>query len=106
MRTSDIADLYPAICVKEVFAGGYGGGYGGGAAGRPASLEQFEEFVRSLYLASPAELAWTVRTRDGRVVGAVWMGDFDLANESTHLGATAYAPSVRGTTVNPERVRC
>ena len=98
MRTSDTADLYPAICVEEVFAGGYGGG----PAGRPDSVEQFEEFVRSLYLASTAELAWTVRTHDGRIVGAVWMGDFDLVNESTHLGATAYAPAVWGTTVNPE----
>ena len=30
------------------------------------------------------------------------MGDFDLVNESAHLGATAYAPAVWGTTVNAE----
>ena len=67
MGTSDTADLYAAICVEEVFAGGYGGG----PAGRPANLEQFKGFVQSQYLASAAELAWTVHAYDGRIVGAV-----------------------------------
>jgi RimJ/RimL family protein N-acetyltransferase len=51
-------------------------------------------------------MPWTVRLRggpdDGRVVGATKLADFDLPNESAHIGWTAYDPGVWGTAVNPE----
>jgi len=43
-----------------------------------------------------------VRLPTGELVGTSTLGDFDEANEHTHLGWTAYAPSVWGTAVNPE----
>lgn len=101
---ADIPELYSAIGVPEVFAGGYGGG----PAGHPADLAAFEVFARGYYSGGPAAMPWTVRRiggagdADGRVVGATKFADFDLANESAHIGWTGYAPSVWGTAVNPE----
>ncbi|PWC05444.1 N-acetyltransferase [Agromyces badenianii] len=99
---ADTAELYRAIARPEVFAGGYGGG----PAGLPADLAAFEAFTRSYYDAGDSAMPWTVRLRggadDGRVVGATKLADFDLPNESTHIGWTAYDPGVWGTTVNPE----
>lgn len=40
--------------------------------------------------------------RDGRIVGTTSLGDIDVHNEKAHLGWTAYAPDVWGTSVNPE----
>lgn len=98
----DIPRLHEAIGAPEVFAGGYGGG----PAGRPADLAAFEVFVRRYYTSGPDSMPWTVRlvggTDDGRVVGATWLGDLDLGNESAHIGATGYDPRVWGTAVNPE----
>ena len=103
MSFSDIPDLYRALARREVFVGGYGGGI----AALPTCLDEFREFVTSYYLDGDARsLAWTIRcsTMAGgaRVVGATWMGDFDLVHETAHLGATAYRPEAWGTIVNPE----
>jgi N-acetyltransferase len=40
--------------------------------------------------------------RDGEIVGTTSLGETDLHNEKTHLGWTAYSPTVWGTSVNPE----
>ena len=103
MSTSDIPDLYQALARREVFVGGYGGGI----AALPTDLDGFREFAASYYLdGDPRSLAWTIRSStmagETHVVGATWMGDFDLEHESAHLGATAYCPEVWGTIVNPE----
>ncbi|MFC3276308.1 GNAT family N-acetyltransferase, partial [Agromyces mediolanus] len=37
-----------------------------------------------------------------RIVGATKLADFDLPNESTHIGLDGYDPRVWGTAVNPE----
>ncbi|MEF3404629.1 GNAT family N-acetyltransferase [Agromyces sp. CCNWLW203] len=99
---ADIPELYEAIGVPEVFAGGYGGG----PAGLPADAEAYDAFARSYYSAGETAMPWTVRLHggpdDGRVVGATKLGDLDLPNESTHIGWTAYDPGVWGTAVNPE----
>ena len=54
----------------------------------------------------PPSLARTVRAESGRAagqaVGATWLGDFALPNETAHMGATAFSPVVWGTNVNPE----
>ena len=103
MSASDFPDLYRALARREVFAGGYGGGI----AALPADLDGFREFAASYYLDGDApSLAWTIRSStmhgEARVVGATWMGDFELEHESAHLGATAYCPEAWGTIVNPE----
>lgn len=103
MLASDIPDLYQALARHEVFVGGFGGGI----AALPTNLDEFRVFAASYYFdGDAASLAWTIRssTRTGkaRVVGATWMGDFDLEHESAHLGATAYCPEAWGTIVNPE----
>lgn len=99
---ADVPELYRALCRPEVFAGGYGGG----PEGLPADAAAYDAFARSYYSADESAMPWTVRLRggpdDGRVVGATKLGDFDLPNESTHIGWTAYDPGVWGTAVNPE----
>lgn len=99
---ADIPELHRALCRPEVYAGGYGGG----PAGQPADFAAYDAFARAYYSAGEAAMPWTVRLRggpdDGRVVGATKLADFDLPNESAHIGWTAYDPGVWGTAVNPE----
>ncbi|GAA1575768.1 GNAT family protein [Kribbella sancticallisti] len=98
---SDIDPLYAAIGHEEVYAGGFGGG----PAGLPADVDQMSD----QWVASSAQrVAYVVRLAadsalgaKGTVVGTSSLGDVDLANESVHLGWTAYAPAVWGTVVNP-----
>jgi len=99
---ADIPALYEALCRPEVFAGGYGGG----PAGLPSDASAYAAFARAYYLGGEHAMPWTVRLRggahDGRVVGATKLADFDLPNESAHIGWTAYDPGVWGSAVNPE----
>jgi RimJ/RimL family protein N-acetyltransferase len=105
LTAEDLPELYAAIGRPEVFAGGYGGG----PAGLPASFEAFERFATSYYQALPTGQAWAIRLASGAdagaLVGTSTLGDFDLPNESTHIGWTAYDPRVWGTAVNPEAKR-
>jgi RimJ/RimL family protein N-acetyltransferase len=93
----DLPALYEAIGTPEVFAGGYGGG----PAGYRDSLEGFTEFAHSYYNLE-ANNVYAVRLPTGELVGTSTLADFDEANEHTHIGWTAYAPSVWGTAINPE----
>ena len=99
---ADIPELSRALRRPEVYAGGYGGG----PAGLPADDAAYDAFARSYYSAGEAAMPWTVRLRggphNGRVVGATKLADFDLPNESAHIGWTAYDPGVWGSAVNPE----
>jgi RimJ/RimL family protein N-acetyltransferase len=98
----DFAELSRAIAKPEVFAGGFAGG----PAGLPTDAEAFERFARDAYTPAEDGLPFAVRLRggadDGAIVGATKLGDLDPANESAHLGWTAYDPRVWGTVVNPE----
>lgn len=107
LTAEDLPGLYDAIGRPEVFAGGYGGG----AAGLPSSFDEFERFAARYYQSElgPSKergQAWVVRLANGpdagTIVGTSTLGDFDLPNESAHLGWTAYDPRVWGTAVNPE----
>ncbi|WP_430591991.1 GNAT family N-acetyltransferase [Humidisolicoccus flavus] len=95
------AELRAAIAVPEVFAGGYGGG----PAGLDQSPEGWQRFMQRLYPFA-AGLPLAVRgvggADDGVLIGTTSFGGIDLARESLHLGWTAYAPRVWGTSVNPE----
>lgn len=100
----DLPALFEALARPEVFAGGYGGG----AAGLPQGRAAFDEWATAYYLGRGGEsaLPYTVRLEGGpeagRIVGATKLADFDLGNESTHIGWTAYDPRVWGSAVNPE----
>ncbi|MCC3278567.1 GNAT family N-acetyltransferase [Arthrobacter sp. zg-Y40] len=99
--TADLLpQLYRAIAVPEVFAGGYGGG----PAGLREDLDGFTEWARTYYRWN--ELPFAVRllagTDAGTVVGTSSLADLELHTESAQLGWTAYSPSVWGTAVNPE----
>lgn len=108
LAAEDLPELYAAIGRPEVFAGGYGGG----AAGLAPDLEGFKRFAAGYYQSNafgrPREIgqAWAIRLAAGpdagALVGTSTLGDFDLPNESAHLGWTAYDPRVWGTAVNPE----
>ncbi|MGI9823598.1 GNAT family N-acetyltransferase [Agromyces sp. Marseille-Q5079] len=99
---TDVPDLAAALRKPEVFAGGYGGG----PAGLPVDDAAFERFALAYYEGGPLALPWTVRlqggAQDGRIVGATKFADLDLANESGHIGWTAYDPRVWATGVNVE----
>ena len=89
--------LFAAIGTPEVFAGGYGGG----PAGYRGTEEEFIQFAHGYYswLAGNVYGVWQP---DGTLVGTSTLGDFDEANESAHIGWTAYSPAVWGGPVNPE----
>ncbi|WP_431278163.1 GNAT family N-acetyltransferase [Leifsonia poae] len=98
----DLPALFAAIGHPEVFAGGWGGG----SAGYRADYEGWHDFIDG-YLQWDAGNVYAVclRADDDRIVGTSTLGDFDLANESAHIGWTAYAPEVWGTRVNAEAKR-
>ena len=95
-----LPELARAIAHPEVFAGGYGGG--------PAALHRdVDGFVKWAHDYFQWEgLPYVVRLlrgpNDGDVVGTTTFGDIDVANESGHVGWTAYDPRVWGTAVNAE----
>lgn len=101
MTASDYPELFDAIALPEVFAGGYGGG----PAGLPVDPDGFADFAAG-YFSQGSNQSFTIRLvggeDDGRVVGTSTLGDFDTANEHAHLGWTAYSPRVWGTAVNAE----
>lgn len=101
LTLDDLPDLFDAIGRPEVFAGGWGGGL----AGFRDTYEEWRTFVIG-YLDWERSNVTAVVLRDGdRLVGTTTLGDFDLVNESAHIGWTAYAPEVWGTRVNAETKR-
>lgn len=101
LTLDDLPDLFDAIGRPEVFAGGWGGG----PAGFRDTYEEWRTFVIG-YLDWERSNVTAVVLRDGdRLVGTTTLGDFDLVNESAHIGWTAYSPEVWGTRVNAETKR-
>lgn len=101
LTPDDLPELYRAIGLPEVFAGGYGGG----PAGLVGSAEEFAEWGRTYYKWETGNV-YGIRLvggpTDGALVGTSTLGDFELEKEATHIGWTAYHPSVWATAVNPE----
>ncbi|EAR25945.1 hypothetical protein A20C1_08693 [marine actinobacterium PHSC20C1] len=102
MTEKHLAELWPALGVPDVFAGGYGGG----PAGLPADEASFIEWMRGSYLGYHDRFPFAVRLNSGPhaglLVGASTLGDLDEFNANVQLGWTAYDPRVWGTAVNPE----
>ena len=88
LTLDDLPDLFDAIGRPEVFAGGWGGG----PAAFRDTYEEWREFMLR-YLDWERSNVTAVVLREGdRLVGTTTLGDFDLVNESAHIGWTAYAP--------------
>mgnify|MGYP002621914038 CR=1 FL=1 len=90
-----LAALTDALARPDVFAGGWGGG--------PAGVRLGEEFAAWLptYLPVATGVPYVVHDVAGDIIGTSSIGDLVAANESAHIGWTAYAPPVWGTRVNP-----
>jgi RimJ/RimL family protein N-acetyltransferase len=97
LTPADLPELFAAIGTPEVFAGGYGGG----PAGFRDTVEGFVEFARSYYAWESGNV-YGVRWTGGELIGTSTLGDFDERREHAHIGWTAYAPRVWGTSVNVE----
>lgn len=97
LSPNDLPELFAAIGIPEVFAGGYGGG----PAGYRDTEAGFIEFGRS-YFAWESGNVYGVRLPGGELVGTSTLAEFDERREHAHLGWTAYAPRVWSTAVNPE----
>ena len=83
----------------------FAGGYGGGPAGLQDSAESFAAWSQDYYqweVGNVYGIRLVGGESDGVLVGTSTLGDFDLAKEATHIGWTAYHPSVWVTAVNPE----
>lgn len=83
----------------------YAGGYGGGPAGYRDTERGFIEWAETYFAWTTANVYVVIVAggpHDGELVGTTTMADFDLDNEATHIGWTAYDPRVWGTAVNAE----
>lgn len=97
----DLPDLFDAIGHPEVFAGGWGGG----PAAHRDTYEEWRELVLGYFDWERSNVTAVVLRDGDRLVGTTTLGDFDLVNDSAHIGWTAYAPEVWGSTVNAETKR-
>ncbi len=101
LREEDLPALFVAIGHPAIFTGGFGGG----PAGYRATEAEFVEWARGYYAWEGGNV-YAVRLiggeHNGLLVGSSTLADFDLPNEHTHLGWTAYDPRVWGTAVNAE----
>ncbi len=71
-------------------------------AGRPAGAAAYRDILTAR-ARQPSWHQWAVRDREsGAVVGTSSYLEASAANARVEIGATAYAPSVWGTRVNPE----
>ncbi len=102
LRREDLPDLFDAIGHQAVFAGGWGGG----PAAYRDTYEEWHAFIlRYLPWDTGNVMVICAREEGDRVVGTTTLGDFDLTNDSAHIGWTAYAPEVWGTLVNADTKR-
>lgn len=94
---TDADGIFAALDHEDVWAGGYSGG----PSARPSAPAEWVERIEAA--AKDLRAMFTVRrVADGEILGTTSLGDTDLTHQRTHLGWTAYAPSVWGTAVNPE----
>jgi len=94
---TDADGLFAALDHEQVWAAGYSGG----PSARPSRAVEWADRIEAASKDSRA--MFTVRRiSDGDVIGTTSLGDTDLTHQRTHLGWTAYTPSVWGTVVNPE----
>ena len=107
IERADASGLFAALDDERVWAAGYGGG----PAGRPSDVAGMEAIVAAALMAHEREerQPYVVRLIEdsalgaaGTMVGMTSLGDWDLVNERTHIGWTAYGPRWWASAVNPE----
>ena len=103
----DAEGLFAALDDERVWAKGYGGG----PQGRPVDVAGMRDIVDAAVTAAARgeRRAYTVRLigdsplgAAGTVVGTTSLADWDLVNERTHIGWTAYGPAWWASPVNAE----
>lgn len=99
-QEADAAELFAALDHDEVWAAAYARGIRHSSPG--AWRQAMDAAVNDRRVMYVVRLIEPDHPRDGRIVGTTSLGDIDVANEKVHLGWTAYAPDVWGTSVNPE----
>lgn len=93
----DAEHIFTALDFDEVWAAGYSGG----PSARPSSADGWR--TRIAAAADEQRAMYTVRSvASGDVLGTTSLGDTVVEHERTHIGWTAYTPSVWGGVVNPE----
>ena len=97
LSRTDLPELFTALNDRRVYAGGWGGG----PAGYHGTVEEFVEFASASFRFDDG-IVFGVRLPTGELVGTSTLADFDEVSEHTHIGWTAYHPSVWGGPVNPE----
>ena len=97
LTRADLPELFAALNDPRV----YSGGWGGGPAGYRSRIEDFVAFGSASFRFDDG-IVFGVRLPSGELVGTSTLADFDEANEHTHIGWTAYHPSVWAGPVNPE----
>jgi RimJ/RimL family protein N-acetyltransferase len=103
----DAEGLFAALDDERVWAKGYGGG----PQGRPVDVAAMRDIIDAAVTAAARgeRRAYTVRLISdsplgaaGTVVGTTSLADWDLVNERTHIGWTAYGPPWWSSPVNAE----
>jgi RimJ/RimL family protein N-acetyltransferase len=103
----DAEGLFAALDDERVWAQGYGGG----PQGRPLDVAAVRDTIDAAVTAAARgeRRAYTVRLvgdsplgAAGTVVGTTSLADWDLVNERTHIGWTAYGPPWWSSPVNAE----
>ena len=94
---ADAEAIFAALDHDAVWAGGYSGG----PSARPAQAAGWAARISDAAL-EPRAMYTVRRIDDGEVLGTTSLGDTVLLHQRTHLGWTAYTPSVWGSVVNPE----
>lgn len=103
----DAEGLFAALDDERVWAKGYGGG----PQGRPADVAGMRDIIDAAVTAAARgeRRPYTVRLvgdsplgAAGTVVGTTSLADWDLVNERTHIGWTAYGPPWWASPVNAE----
>jgi RimJ/RimL family protein N-acetyltransferase len=93
----DAEALFAALDFDEVWAAGYSGG----PSARPSDAGGWRRRIADA--AKEPRVMYVVRdASSGDVIGTSSLGDTILEHERTHIGWTAYTPSVWATAVNPE----
>ncbi len=107
LERADVEALFGALDDERVWSSGYGGG----PAGRPRDADGMAAIVEAALAARDRDerQPYVVRLVEdsalgaaGTVVGTTSLGDWDLDNERTHIGWTAYGPRWWASAVNPE----
>jgi RimJ/RimL family protein N-acetyltransferase len=107
VTVDDAPGLFAALDDERVWAKGYGGG----PQGRPVDVAGMRDIIDAAVTAAARgeRRAYTVRLISdsplgaaGTVVGTTSLADWDLVNERTHIGWTAYGPPWWATPVNAE----